>query len=134
MNYCSIQEAWGRPNYISNQFSSYNTQQIEHFGDLKDGPDSSVSQSDQTIGYRKKKSTSTTDIINPQKFTCQDFMDHLRQCRKCQMKMREKYAPKILENFNDMIETNRDVIVLILIGISIMIFLNLVNSISKENK
>ena len=42
--------------------------------------------------------------------------------------MREQFRPKILENFEDIIQTNRDIIVLILVGICFMLFFNLLTS------
>jgi len=45
--------------------------------------------------------------------------------------MRDQFRPKILENFEDIIQTNRDIIVLILIGMCVLIFFNLLSNVSK---
>jgi hypothetical protein len=45
--------------------------------------------------------------------------------------MRDYFKPKIIEKMNDMIEDNKDIIVLILIGLSILLFLNMINNITK---
>ena len=47
--------------------------------------------------------------------------------------MRNYFRPKLIENFQDIIEDNRDTIVLILIGISILLFFNLINNMTKSN-
>ena len=44
--------------------------------------------------------------------------------------MRNQFRPHLIENFQDMIDDNRDTIVLILIGISILLFFNLINNIT----
>ena len=46
--------------------------------------------------------------------------------------MREQFRPKILENFEDIIQTNRDIIVLILVGLCLMIFLNMISNITSN--
>ena len=49
--------------------------------------------------------------------------------------MRDQFRPKILENFEDIIQTNRDIIVLVLVGICLMLFFNLLtNATSSTNK
>jgi len=107
MNYCSIKDAWGQNEYITNQFKKY------------DNPDS-----------KKTLETFSTENNHPKISNCKDFISHLNKCKKCQHILRDKYRPKILEKFSDIIETNKDVIVLILVGICIMLFFNLVNNIT----
>jgi hypothetical protein len=45
--------------------------------------------------------------------------------------MRDYFKPKIIEKMNDIIEDNKDIIVLILIGLSILLFFNMINNITK---
>jgi hypothetical protein len=65
---------------------------------------------------------------------CNDFINHLKTCRSCQIKLRDQFRPKILENFEDIIQTNRDIIVLVLVGICIMLFFNILTSTVKEKE
>jgi hypothetical protein len=113
MNYCSIQEAWGNNNYISNQFKINNTESqkktIESFSDDNIIPDKHIET------Y----------------MTCSDFLNHLNTCKKCNMKVREQFQSKLLENCNSLIQNNKDIIVLILVGLCIVLFLNLIYTIPK---
>lgn len=119
MNYCSIEDAWGKSNMVSNQFKEYMTdlnpslvnnseKQIEHFTDIEKP--------------KMKK------YINDD---CEQFMIHVRNCRKCYNKMKNQFKPQLVEKFQNIIDENRDTIVIILIGISILLFFNLINNITK---
>jgi hypothetical protein len=120
MNYCTIQEAWGKGNYISNQLKK--TQESE----VKKKP----------IENFQNQHLEKKEIVLPVKqnnnFNCNTFVKHLKTCRKCQIQMREQFRPKILENFEDIIQTNRDIIVLILVGLCLMIFLNMISNITSN--
>lgn len=140
MNYCTIQEAWGKENYISNQLNisqcNIEKKPIEKF-------ENNIPVQKQIL---KEKFSNNKKIKNPNNhinqnnqnnhnnLNCNNFVNHLKTCRSCQNKMRNQFRPKILENFEDMIQTNRDIIVLILIGLCIMIFLNMVSNINSDNK
>jgi hypothetical protein len=131
MNYCSIQEAWGKTDYITNQYKKYDNpvQQRNNPYQQKNTPERENSFSKKTLekfsSAQNKLKKHISKIDN-----CNDFMKHLNVCKKCQTAIRNKYRPKILENFTDIIETNKDIIVLILIGISILLFFNLINSLN----
>lgn len=127
MNYCSIQEAWGHENYISKQYKKYDQKieklqtcqkpviqkkTIENFSEVK--------KNNKVIKTDTKKSIK---IIH-----CDNFINHLKVCRACQIKVRDQFRPKILDNIEDIIQTNRDIIVLVLVGICIMLFFNLITS------
>jgi len=58
-------------------------------------------------------------------------MLHVKSCRKCYNKMRNQFKPHIIEKFQCLIDDNRDTIVIILAGISILLFFNLINNITK---
>ena len=124
MNYCTVQEAWGQENYISNQYKNFNKntnkKTIEKFSNNKN-------KKLNTIKNQKR----IEKFTNNHKSNCNNFSTHLKTCRTCQNKMREQFRPKILENFEDIIQTNRDIIVLILIGMCVLIFFNLLSNISK---
>jgi hypothetical protein len=120
MNYCSINEAWGKSNYISNQYKKMNT------------------NSEKVIKNKKKhieKFTNTNKKINSHRNKinhCDSFVTHLKSCSHCRNKVREQFKPKILENFEDMIQTNRETIVLILIGLCLMIFFNMIMNVTSK--
>ena len=84
MNYCSIKDAWGQNEYITNQFKKYSNQDSD----------------------KKPIETFSTENTHHKISNCKDFISHLNKCKKCQHILRDKYRPKILEKFSDIIETN----------------------------
>lgn len=126
MNYCSIQDAWGQNDYITNQYKKYNSRY-----NISDNPKNTLEKfSSNKIHEIPKIPKNHLKNIN----NCNDFFSHLNKCKHCQRLVRNKYRPKILENFSDILDTNKDIVVLILVGICIMLFFNLVNSATKNVK
>lgn len=119
MNYCSLKDAWSNNTYISKQFNDYmnpylvekdNTTNVEHFTDTND---------------IKMKSRECSEV------NCDDILAHLKKCKKCTKKVKALMKSKVLFNLEDLINDNKDTIILVLIGIMIILFLNLVNNITK---
>ena len=106
MNYCSLKDAWGDTNYISNQYKEY------------DKPT-------KVIEKETFVNTENTQI------NCNDIIDHIRKCKKCYKKLKYMMKSKLLIKFETLVEDNKDMIVIILIGISIVLFFNLINNITK---
>lgn len=68
-----------------------------------------------------------TDIKNTQKrFTCDDFIEHLETCTKCRNYVRDKYRPKLLYTINSIIDDNRDLVLLIMTGMSLALIVNII--------
>ena len=119
MNYCSLKDAWSNNTYISKQFNDYMNpylvekempSTIEHFAD---------------VNPTKIKSKECSDI------NCDDIINHLKKCKKCSKKVKSLLKSKVLFNLEDLINDNKDTIILVLIGIMIILFLNLVNNILR---
>ena len=122
MNYCSLQEAWGQNDYITNQYKKYNSRYNDSVNPIPKKPLENFSSDE-----------NHTDHI--QKFdNCNDFFLHLNSCKKCQKMIKNKYRPEIIEIFSEILDANKDIVVLILVGICIMLFFNLVNSVTKNEK
>ena len=143
MNYCSIQDAWGKPNTISNQLKEYNNtvntvkkkevhgddtnknnhynEEVEHFADVK----SEKIPSYYTDRQLDRRSELRNDV-------CMDIMNHIKNCRVCSNNLRKQYRSPLLDNLNNIIDDNRETIVLILMGISILLFFNLINNMTKS--
>ena len=135
MNYCSLEDAWGKktsmfPEKIippeQSLHASYpvqkETSQKESF--------SMVTKDDERLSKIRKHAD---EIYN-----CDGIMNHLRHCRSCYNKMKqnfpkESFKPSLTEHFEDLVDDNRDSIVLILVGISILLFINLINNVTKNN-
>jgi len=111
MLYCSIDEAWGR------------FQNIESFN-IKNN-------------IKKNIIENFTDTIKEKKFIspkeCKKIMNHIMNCSKCYHKIKNKFRPKILCQLKDIIDDYREIIVLIMIGICIMLFLNLLNNLNNKS-
>jgi len=120
MNYCSIQEAWGQNDYITNEYKKYNSKYNHSVNPIK------------TLEKFSSDENHTDQI--KKNYNCDDFLFHLKTCNKCQNMIIDKYRPKILDKFSEILDTNKDVVVLILVGICIMLFFNLVNSVTKNDK
>ena len=135
MNYCTIQDAWGNNNEFSNQYKNYmnnkdnkNNMQVPQTNKSMITDVSSLSVPVNTEHFN-------SNTINPNTLyhinNCTNFIEHIRTCKECRAKMRDYFKPKIIEKMNDIIEDNKDIIVLILIGLSILLFFNMINNITK---
>ena len=123
MNYCSIQEAWGNypdkntikkslENNLDNNFNYQNN--IETFVNTNNTIDKI---------YKIEKINSAT---------CQSFLNHIKTCANCRIFIIKYCGSHLLVSLEKIIHTNKDIVVLILIGICILIFLNMINSLSKS--
>jgi hypothetical protein len=110
MNYCLLEDAWGGHNHITKQYKEYNNSikqdTVEHFEEPK-------------IKYNYARS-------------CDDFFNHINNCKTCSNRLREKYKSKVLNNIQDIINNNKESIVLILMGIFILLFFNLIYNLTKN--
>lgn len=118
MNYCSIQDAWGSANCSSNQYKEYSSEN-KHSPEKNNSPE---------IKYLPEKKVYNLN----NKINCDEFILHLKECKKCYNKMKNQFRPQLVEKFQNIVDENKDTIVLILIGISILLFFNLINNITKN--
>ena len=149
MNYCSLEDAWGgKCNQISDQYKNYMVDKNYTKSQPADTDQSTKRDNfSPRLNVENFHNTNNTFNENKQKihqqknddhhldelYDCDSFLNHVRNCRKCHNRMRNYFRPKLIENFQDIIEDNRDTIVLILIGISILLFFNLINNMTKSN-
>lgn len=128
MNYCSIEDAWGSGcNSMSNQIDEYINQKNPTPKKDKINLDYEVKKSKNINKLKKIDSYDEDKEIN----LCDDYLLHIKSCRKCYNRMRNQFRPHLIENFQCIIDDNKDTIVLILVGISILLFFNLINNITK---
>jgi hypothetical protein len=135
MNYCTIQDAWGNNNEFSNQYKNYmnNKDNIQnntkHTASTIPGTSPLGVPLNNITEHFNNNTVKTDQLFNID--NCAKFIEHIRTCRECRNKMRDYFKPKIIEKMSDIIEDNKDIIVLILIGLSILLFLNMINNITK---
>jgi len=146
MNYCSLQDAWGNSNYISNQYKEYmkpDSKSIETFQNTDDENINSVNANASAsangnananannASASASANASASNNINYNNINCNNVFEHIRKCKKCYKKMKSMMKSKLLTNFENMIQENKDIIVTILIGISIVLLFILINNITK---
>lgn len=127
MNYCSIEDAWGKSDYITNQYKKYESKDniIENFNDIN------YTINDNKIPEKIIKNNVVLTKKNQKcVFTCDDFINHLQKCSKCRMKINKMFSLKIIEKAKYIIFDNKDTILLILIVLFILLFCNLLYSLT----
>ena len=120
MNYCLLEDAWGKHNHITNQYKEYNNsikrQTVENF--------------EPKINY--DYSNNNHNNHKHHNYNCDNFINHLSRCSSCSNRVRNKYRSRVMDNIQNIITDNKDAIVLILMGIFILLFINLVFSLTKN--
>lgn len=143
MNYCSLEDAWGKktsmlpekiiPQEQSLQASYQSEQPLKGTSQKKHSARESFGMTTKDDERLSKIKKHVEEIYN-----CDGIMNHLRHCRSCYNKMKqnfpkESFRSSLTEHFEDLVDDNRDSIVLILVGISILLFINLINNVTKNN-
>lgn len=127
MNFCSIEDAWG-DNKISAQYQKYK-------GNDNDN-DKSCSNPTKNDCSNKNVEYFSNKEINLNIVTCDQILDHINTCKHCYNKLYHKLnAPQkneFVNNLHNIINNNKDMIVLILIGLFIVMFFKLVNNITSK--
>ena len=75
---------------------------------------------------------SNIDFKNDNLISCDNVILHIKNCISCQQKLQNYIRPNIVDSLYTIIEKNKDIIVLILIGISILLFFNLIINLTKN--
>ena len=127
MNYCTIQDAWGKSN-------SMTTQMKEYMGNTDNIYEIQKPQSPQPQLNNLKSDELMLLIQNIQKKNneCNNFMEHIKTCNTCYNAMRNKFRSPAVEKIYQLVQENRDTILLILIGIAILLILNLMYNVTKN--
>jgi hypothetical protein len=135
MNYCTIQDAWGTNNEFSNQYKNYMNDKDNSSNVQNNKPLTSTNGLNSArvplnnITEHFHDTIKTDNLLNNE--DCAKFMEHILACKVCRNKMRDYFKSHIIEKMTDIIEDNKDIIVLILIGLSILLFFNMINNITK---
>ena len=163
MNYCTIQEAWGkqieqftnndnenqqnRPSghNISNSYSHNNSNNNNNNNNHSPSNNNSHNHShnhsyshnsennnDETFNYNKIKQNNSYNINYDETCNCDILFNHIKKCPKCYNKIKNYFRPKIIEYYHNIIDDNKDIITLILIGLFILLFYKLINNLTKS--
>ena len=120
MMYCSLEEAWGK-NSISKFYEDKKIATLKKDRVIEPFTEESIN-----------KETCTT--ISDCDEQINKIFKHISKCEKCQKKLYKKLNKKfgntnnLVEKFREIINNNNEIIVVVLLGICILIFLNLVKS------
>lgn len=114
MNYCTIQEAWGK--------------QIEKFTNNDTDNSHEVKKTENNTSYFNYD----TEEENNETYNCDILLNHIKKCPKCYNKIKNYFKPKIIQYYYNIIEDNKDIITLILIGLFILLFYKLINNLTKS--
>ena len=135
MQYCLLDEAWAAPDNITNQYKQHmiSNQSCDNITQDKQPfvknnaikPIEKFTQDNEdyefNVPYQKESGISD----------CERLLHHIKNCKDCSNKLRINNRPMILDNISELVNDNRDIIVLILMGMFIMLFFNLINNITK---
>jgi uncharacterized membrane protein YraQ (UPF0718 family) len=127
MNFCSIEDAWG-DNKISNQFQKYNSNNNDKNCINPTKVECSIKENKPIEHF---KQINNIEIIN-----CDTILNHINQCNHCYNKLHQQFnmpqKNELINNLHNIINNNKDTVVLILIGIFIIMFFKLVNNITSK--
>ena len=119
MHFCSLQEAWGNDNYITQNYSNFN--------DKKNT--SSLNNSIRNNSKKNFKKIEKFSNFDKKKFVFNnhdDIINHVLNCDYCKQKLRMKLFNPLVSIIKKAIDEYREPIVLILITVFIVLLINLV--------
>ena len=132
MQFCTIDEAWGRKNYsIDNNINEIG--EISGFNEKIP----SLNSINKTNNEQIDEMTNNDSLFNTLTETtldrkdCRKLIDRVLKSRKCRNALRRRFSPKILEKLDILLDDYRDLVVLVLLGFSIVLFFNLVRNLNK---
>lgn len=108
MIYCSLEDAWGKSNDINY-------------------PDSIKQES---CKNNLPKLNSSIECFTNSEMSCQLIIDHINSCESCYSKINKK--SRLMNIINSLVDEYRDTLILILLGIFIVLFINLITNITKN--
>jgi len=127
MNFCSIEDAWG-DNKISSSFQKY----------MGDRTCSEPTKLECPVIEENKNVERFTNREMIREMNCDDILKHVETCNYCYNKLYYKFNRPVrnefINNLHNIINNNKDLIVLILIGLFIALFFKLVINITNSEK
>jgi hypothetical protein len=117
MNYCLIEDAWGK-----------NVEPMKNNDDCY----IKINSPEPPPKVPEHFTEHFTGISKYYNSDCDKIIAHVKNCKECRSKMKRMFKSQIIENIEDIIDDNKDIIILILISFSVILFLNLINNITKN--
>jgi hypothetical protein len=148
MQFCTINEAWGKNehiNYTKNSQSEQSKKSKIMETNMNDSTDSSIIETfiEQKKQKRRPKQqyyTATedsyyetyTDTINDSRER-DKLIQKVLKSRRCRNVLRKKFRPNLINKLLLVFDDYKDVLVLMLVGFCFIIFLNLLYNINSKN-
>jgi len=137
MNYCSIDDAWG-DGKITNQFQKYMNDDVvvEPIKKINQEPVKNTCIASENNIEKFTNNNTNNHTINHTQLTCDDVFNHIHTCKYCYNRLYYKFnvphKNDVINNLYNIINNNKDTIVIILIGFFIVLFLKLVNDVTNK--
>lgn len=146
MQFCTIDEAWGRRKIEEANREVTNTEPDKN---MTENSISSILKNNKIIqnpnkkpdyNFKKKIYFNTTedtftdaytDTIND-RHERNALINRVLNSKRCRESLRKKLTPNLVSKLNIMLENYKDVIVIVLIGFCILIFFNMLYNINKK--
>ena len=153
MQFCTINEAWGKNEYISEQLknsqSEANKKNNKMETNMDDTTDSSIVETfiepkkykkRGKMRVRPKYYTATedsyyegfTDTINDSRER-EKLISKVLKSRRCRNVLRKRFRPNLINKLLLVFDDYRDVLVLMLVGFCFIIFFNLLYNLNSKN-
>lgn len=138
MQFCTINEAWGNNEYITENQKNEKSDTERNIETQSDSPIKEtfvkVKKQKKNIYYNATEDSvyeNFTDTINDRRER-DKLISKVLKSRRCRNVLRKKFRPNLVNKLILILDDYRDVIVLILIGFSIIIFLNMIYNLNRN--
>jgi hypothetical protein len=137
MNYCSIDEAWNNNSYSNKNVKKKplenNLDNLNHINNNNNNIKEHFMDENTNINNNNNKHIELFTNMNQNNNICNNFMNHFASCPSCRIIVIKHCLSTLLTLMKNMVHTHKDIIVLILIGICLVLFLNIINSMTNKN-
>ena len=143
MQFCTLNEAWGNKDYITENFKQDNKPDNKSDTE-KNIEDVHIPVQKETFKNARKPVKNVyynateeslyepfTDTINDHRER-DKLINRVLKSRRCRNVLRKKFRPNLVNKLILILDDYRDVIVLVLIGFCIIIFLNMIYNINRK--
>jgi hypothetical protein len=135
MQFCTIDEAWGnkkiKENFKNDSIKKSVTESTESPKIEETFKPTKKSKKKLYFNHTEESMyEGFTDTIND-KNVRNKLLERVLKSRRCRDVLRKKFRPNLVNKLNIMLDDYRDVIVLILVGFSIIVFLSMLYNLNK---
>ena len=138
MQFCTINEAWGNNEYITENLKNEKSDTEKNIETQSDSPIKEtfkkIKKQKKNIYYNATEDSiyeNFTDTINDKRER-EKLISKVLKSRRCRDVLRKKFRPNLINKLILILDDYRDVIVLVLIGFSVIIFLNMIYNLNRN--